>query len=172
MLLRAAAFGGGFAVVASLLLGGAIWLLNRPKQWSDQALTAKPTSLIMQQTGERVRLEFQYALTNHTATEYELPSPDLGALMRKLPNERSFDKMTGATWDGTIRIPPQQSVAVTFVMHYDFSDYNTSAAELERESNITKFVGRRLQDIDGFVFFDYAAKYKITMPKNWDAPKQ
>ena len=156
MLLRA--FGGGFAVIAALLLAGAIWLLNRPKQWSDRAITAKPTELMMQQTGDELRFEFRYAFTNHTNAEYELPAPDMGALMRKLPKDGSFDKMNGATWDGTIKIPPQQSVGMAFLMPYKFSDYNTSAAEIEPEAKLSEFAGRRLKDIDGLVFFDYASK--------------
>ncbi len=124
---------------------------------------------MMQQTGDELRFEFRYAFTNHTASEYTLPAQDMGALMRKLPKDGSFDKMDGATWESTIRIPPQQSISVVFVMPYKFADFNTSAAEVEPDEKLTEFVGRRLKDIDGLAFFDYASKYKIEMPKNWDA---
>jgi hypothetical protein len=172
VLLRAAGFGGGFAIVAVLVLGAIFWWTSRPKQWSDRSITAKPTQLIMQQTGEELRFEFRYAFTNHTNAEYALPSPDMGALMRKLPKDGSLDKMDGATWDTTIRIPPQQSIGVAFMLPYKSSDYNTSAAELEPEAKLTQFAGARLKEIDGLVFFDYASKYKVEMPKNWDSPQK
>ena len=35
-----------------------------------------------------------------------------------------------------------------------------------------EFADRRLKDIDGLTFFDYAAKYKVQMAKNWDTPKK
>lgn len=135
ILLRAAGFGAAFAVVAALLLGTAIWWMNRPKAWSDRSITAKPTELTMQQTGDELRFEFRYAFTNHTSTEYALPAQDMGALMRKLTKDGSFDKMDGATWDGTIRIPPQQNIVITFAMPYRFADFNTSAAEMEPDAN-------------------------------------
>ena len=96
-LLRVAGFGGGFAIVAVLVLGAIFWWTSRPKQWSDRSIKAKPTQLIMQQTGEDLRFEFRYAFTNHTSSEYALPSPDMGALMRKLPKDGTLDKMDGAT---------------------------------------------------------------------------
>ena len=168
----AVGFGGGFAVVSALLLGAAFWWANRPKPWSDRSITAKRTQLMMQQAGEEQRFEFRYALTNHTNAEYALPSTDLGALMRKLPKDGSLEKVDGATWDSSIKIPPQQTIGVVFLVPYRFSEYNTSAAELEPEAKLTEFAGRRLKEIDGLVFFDYASKYKIEMPKNWDTPQK
>jgi hypothetical protein len=66
VLLRAAGFGGGFAIIAALLLGGVIWWTDRPKQWSDNSITAKPTELYTRQVDEEVRAEFHYAFTNNT----------------------------------------------------------------------------------------------------------
>jgi hypothetical protein len=101
ILLRAAAFGGGFAIIAALLLGGAIWWLNRPKQWSDRAITTKPTGLMMQQAGDELQLEFRYAFTNHTNAEYVLPAGRLHFISRPRRRpvailERSLDEMRTA----------------------------------------------------------------------------
>lgn len=167
--LRLAGFGAGFALMAAILTAAGIWWSNRPKPWSDGSITAKPTQLIMQQTGDELRFDFHYALTNHTNAEYALPSAEMGALMRKLPKDSSFEKMDGAGWDTAIKIPPQQSVGVVFTVPYKFSDFNTSAAEVEPEAKLAEFAGHRLKEIDGLVFFDYASKFKIEMPKNWDA---
>lgn len=54
ILLRSAGFGGGFAIVAALLLGGIIWWSNRPKPWSESAVTAKPTEIYTRQVDEEV----------------------------------------------------------------------------------------------------------------------
>jgi hypothetical protein len=55
ILLRSAGFGGGFAIIAALLLGGIIWWSNRPKPWSENAITAKATELYTRQV-ERITL--------------------------------------------------------------------------------------------------------------------
>jgi hypothetical protein len=36
------------------------------------------------------------------------------------------------------------------------------------DDKLNEFVQRRLKDMDGFTFFDYASKYKIQMAKNWE----
>jgi hypothetical protein len=171
ILLRSAGFGGGFAIVGTLLLGGFMWWNSRPKPWSDSAVTAKPAELLMIQTTNELAFRFRYAFTNHTGTEYSLPSAEMGALMRKLPGNSALDKIDRATWDGTIRIPPNQTIAVTFTVPFRFSDYNTSGAEMPDET-LSKFAGNRLKDIDGLAFFDYGTKYKVEMPRNWDRPKE
>ena len=52
--LRSAGIGGGFAVVATLLLGGIIWWSNKPKPWSATSVTAKATYLTTQLVGEEL----------------------------------------------------------------------------------------------------------------------
>jgi hypothetical protein len=171
LVLRSAGIGGGFAIVAALMLGGIVWWSNKPKPWSSTSVTAKPTQLMMQQVGEELRFEFRYAFTNHTSAEYALPSPELGVLMRRLPKDGSFEKMDGATWDSTIRIPPNQSIGVAFLVPYRLSDFNMSSADIDSDTKLAAFAGRRLQAIDGMAFFDFASKYKVEMARNWDDPK-
>jgi len=173
ILLRSAGLGGGFAVGAALLLGGIIWWSNRPKPWSEKAVTAKPTELYTRQIGAELRLEFHYAFTNHTNSEYTLPSAESGALMRHVPNASSVEKLDGASWDTTIRIPPGQSVGVVFSVPYRLGEFSTSNEELDTADKLTEFLGRRLRDINGMTFFDYAAKYRIEMPDIREAlPKE
>jgi hypothetical protein len=172
ILLRCAGVGGGFAIIAALVLGGIVWWSSRPKPWSSSAITAKPTQLGLQQAGDEVRFEFRYAFTNHTSEEYALPSPEMGALMRKLPKDGSFEKLDGATWDSTIKIPPNQSINISFLMPYKLADFNMMPPDLDLDNKLTAFAGRRLNQIDGLAFFDYTAKYKVEMPRNWDQPKE
>jgi hypothetical protein len=89
--------------------------------------------------------------------------------MRKLPADSSLEKLDGAVWDSTVRIPPHQSVGIIFSVPYRLSEYSTSAAELGLEDKLSEFLGRRLRDINGMTFFDYAAKYRIEMPDIRDA---
>jgi hypothetical protein len=131
ILVRSAGFGGGSAIMAALLLGGVIWWSSRPRPWSENAVTAKPTELYTRQVDEEVRVEFHYAITNHSNTEYTLPSAESGALMRHVPNASSVEKLDGATWDTTIRIPPRQSVSVVFSVPYRLAEFSTSNAQLD-----------------------------------------
>jgi hypothetical protein len=47
-----------------------------------------------------------------------------------------------------------------------------SSADIDSDTNLNAFGKRRLKEIDGMAFFDYASKYKVEMPRNWDVPKE
>jgi hypothetical protein len=49
------------------------------------------------------------------------------------------------------------------------AEYSASVSEMDSADKMSEFLGRRLRDINGMVFFDYAAKYKIEMPDIRDA---
>ena len=100
--------------------------------------------------------------------------------MKKLPGESSLEKLDGATWDGTIQIPPKQSVNVTFDVPLELSAYSTSMAELNKDekpgesemsSRYTAFLDKRLKEIDGLVLMDYTDRYRIDLPSNWQNAK-
>jgi hypothetical protein len=171
--LRAAGIGGGFAVVAALLIGGVIWWMNKPRLWSSTAITAKPTQLRVNHVGQELRVEIRYAITNHTTEEYTLPTTGLGALMRKLPKEGSLEKIDDAAWDTTTGIPPNQTVNITFVAAYPWWDSTMPSKEADPEkAQLIKLAADQLEQIDSLTFFDYRSKYRIEMPRNWDMPKE
>jgi hypothetical protein len=167
----AAAFGAGFAVVFVILLVAFYWRIDRPKPWTDKAITAKPNELTMGLAGEEERMEFRYALTNNTRTEYSIPSPDSGGtLFRVLPEDSSLQKVSDATWDSGISIPPGQTINVVFTVCIKLSDFNSSAAALDQRESDAKFIeftAKRLREIKSFEFLDYMSHYRIVLPSNW-----
>jgi hypothetical protein len=170
VVLKSVAFGGGFALVAVLSMAVLYWWSERPKPWTDTAITAKPTELSMQIIGEEERFRFRYALTNNTGRDYILPRPGAVALMRVLPADSSLEKVQSAEWDSETRIPPKQTINVIFKVTYDLAEFNTSAAELAKgpgDSNFNRFTLLRMLDIKSFEFFDYSAKFRIVMPSDW-----
>jgi hypothetical protein len=173
-------YGAGFAVTLLLAVASYGWWSSRPKQWSNTAVTAKPTELSFQRQREEIRFRFRYALTNNTDIEYILATPSSAALMRKLPEDSSLAKVA-ATWDDNVRIPPRQAVNATFEVTIKFSDYNMTAAKLHEEEwvpgsaaepkdspEFMKFAGKRLAEMNGFALLDYSEKYRIDLPKNWN----
>ncbi len=170
--LRTVCFGAGFALVLATLAGGLYWLSERPKPWKNKAVTSSSPEVTVYTTNDTVRFRFQYPLKNNTSTDYTVPSPENAALMRKVPDDGSLVKLENVTWDSTLRIPAGQDVNVAFDITYRFSDYNTTLAELNVGDKMTDFWGKRTQEIDGFVFFDYATNYRIELPKTWDVIKE
>jgi len=156
------------------------WWSSRPKQWSLTAITATPAELVFREQGEELHLQFRYALTNNTRTDYVLALPVAAALMRKVPEDSSLAKLNYARWEDNVRIPSRQTVSVMFEVSYNFSDYDTSAAELhgytppdnsDPPPALMSFVGSRLKEMDGMAFLDYNARYRIELPKSWNKLK-
>ena len=180
ILLRSIGFGAGFALMLVVCGGFYLWWSGRPKPWSSTAITAKPTELSMNSQGETVHLRFRYALTNNTNKDYVVPGSGPASLMKKLPGESSIEKLDGATWDGTVQIPPKQSVNVTFDVPFELSAYNTTMAELQKgeksdgdflTNHYTAFLNKRMKEIDGLVLMDYSDRYRIELPSNWQNAK-
>ena len=161
--LRDVGFGAGFAIVLIVSIGITQWWSSRPKLWSFTAITAKPAELVFREQGEELHLQFRYALTNNTRTDYVLALPVAAALMRKMPEDSSLAKLNYARWEDNVRIPSRQTVSVVFEVSYNLSDYATSAAKLHGytsadDSNpppaLMSFVASRLKEMDGMAFLD------------------
>jgi hypothetical protein len=180
---RAAGAGAGTVVALTIVCSIGFWWIQRPKPWSDRAISASFNEIDFQEVGDQLNLTFQYTFHNLTNDDYALPPSGSGAMMRQIPEKGGLDKIVDATWDNNLVIPPKQSLNVKFLVPYRFSDYNTSAKELSQSEptpfgttksagtstdipeGLEAFFTRRLKEIDGFAFFDYSKKYKIVLPK-------
>ena len=170
IILKAAGFGAGFAVAASILLGVAMWWSDRPvapKAMSSQALVGSYSGMEAQIRGDAMHLTVTYGLHNMTDKDYSLPT--IGALMSVNPENRGLDTLEGVTWDSTSVIPPGQTVNLKFDIPYTLSDYNKTAADMNGKAMVD-FIEKRLKEIDGFRFFDYGKRYEIDLPK-WPITK-
>jgi hypothetical protein len=173
--IRSAAFGVTFALTLALIIGGFLWWSSRPKSWSTEAITAGKPHFEME-SGDVITFRIQYPLTNHTKRDYIIPGSSNGALMFKRSDDGSLLKVEDATWDDKVRIPSGQTVNETFLYKVKLSDYNTSLAELTRSGkdssgispDLSKFLEKRMDEIAGFVFFDYLESYKVDMPRDWE----
>ena len=178
-LFASAAFGAGFAIVLAIAASIAVWLAHRPRPWNSTAITAKPTHLVVETAGEELHFRFRYALTNHTGSDYIVVGPENAALMKRIPEDSSLQRLDGATWDDTIRVPAGQSVNVVFDVPVRLADYNTTAADLNSaDSNsdamparYSQFIDSRLREMNGLVLIDYANRYRIDLPRDWNATK-
>lgn len=176
-----ASIGAGTVVAGVLVMAALYWWSSRPPKppvWSDSAVTAKFTTITIQNWQDQFHVSFQYALTNDTNTQYSLPIASSGALMRRIPENKALDKYDESSWDSSLVIPPGQTVNVKFDVTYKLSDYGTTSAELEKyepdedkkataSKSLVRFINRRLSEADGLVFFDDDKHYRIELPRDW-----
>ncbi len=167
---RSAGFGAGLAVVLVLSAGIFIWwssLVKRPKPWNTSTIKGTYTVLTAQVRGDDLHFTFTYGLNNPTDTDYYLPDSIAGELMKRLPGGKGFQKLNASSWGERVIVPAKQTVNVEFDVPIHLEDFNKKAADLESDADLSKFINRRLSDMDGLVFFDYTHRYRIDLPNGW-----
>ena len=170
---RAAGFGAGFA--AALVIATAGWLFYQslpetPKPWNRDVIKATFADLKVN-TGERPIATFKYTLENTTRHDYYLPTDDKSAFVI-LPGGKGMSQDEELAWDKGSYLPPGQKVTVSFWVTYD---YNDSYPKNDRGNldKLSKFMGRRLKELEGFAVLDRANRYQIVFPKGWeDSPSE
>jgi hypothetical protein len=172
VLLRSAAFGGGFAVVTAVIIGGALWWSSRavsPKPWNTNAVTpAGKNGLLVQVRQDIFHIEPRCNLKNNTSTDYKMPSAESGTLMSVNPDNGGLEKLAGVTWDPTVVIFSGQSVNVKFDIPYTLTDYGETASSLADDKKLIAFADRRLKDLKHLKFFDGSQRYEIDCPNSWN----
>lgn len=167
--IRSAGFGAGFAV--TFLIVVAIWsyftsLPKRPKPWNNLAIKATYSELSLY-TGDPLLVTFQYILENTTPYDYCLPNDSEVAFIQ-MPKTKGLIKDHELTWNKGTCVPTAQKVAVSFRLTYNYSDYSFPQSEKNNLEKLSKFVNRRLSEIDGFVVLDKQNRYQINFPKGWE----
>lgn len=170
ILLKAAGVGGGFTLVAALMLGIIVWWSGRPakpKPWNRQAITpAGKNELEIQTRGEVFHLQPKCNLKNNTDKDYRIAA-ESGTLMFVNPDNGGLEKLNDVTWDRTIVIPAGQTVNVKFDISYNLGEYGESASVLADMNKLTAFADKRMKGIKDLRFFDYVERYEIDCPNSW-----
>jgi hypothetical protein len=171
-----------FAAIA-LLLAGALWYAFHPlhdKPWNNQAVEAHFSDLIIQrpqteaempesdvQKPQRdVHIVLHYVLTNHTGKPYRIPPPSLGALMKNVTHT-GLSEMDSVVWESPV-IAAGKTAKVEFDLAFDPSAPGEDPEEIAKPEQLQAFCNRQLNPIQGLVFFDYANRYAIDLPRGWD----
>lgn len=169
ILLKAAGVGGGFAVVAAVILWVAVWWSGRPatpKPWNTRAIIpAGKNELEGQTRAEVFHLQPKCSLKNNTSRDYRMA--ESGALMLVNPDNGGLEKLNGASWDHTIVIPAGQTVNVTFDIPYNLDEYGETASDLDDINKLKSFAGKRMKQIKDLKFFDYIERFEIDCPNSW-----
>ncbi|MGH2567801.1 MAG: hypothetical protein ACRDGA_05635, partial [Bacteroidota bacterium] len=172
ILLKAAGFGAGFAGV---LIGAlAIWLWiqsmpETPRLWNRDALKASFEEIFVN-TGDRPVATFKFILENTTPHDYHLPSDPKSAFIL-LPEGKGMSQEEELIWDRGAYVPSGQKVTVSFQVSYN---YNEAYPKTDRDDldKLSKFMNRRLKELDGFAVLDRVKRYQIIFPRGWqDSPE-
>jgi len=170
-LIKAFAFGSGFALTIALVGGAALWYLSRPsppEPWNDKALNAVLSDIeVWQDMPDRTGrpadqgfVEFVYIVENRLDKDYSTDGASIKAMVRRPDGLVSSDDAIKVKYP--IFIPSGQKVAVTVSI-----PYAVALGPIEKDTDMRKTVREKLPKLSGFVLFDQGARYQIELPKDW-----
>jgi hypothetical protein len=172
--IRAAGFGAGFALLASVILGTVLWWSSRPpkqKPWDDKAIVASYESLDTE--GDANAFRFTYTLENKTDIDYRVENDSrvhLAAFLKR-SQALSFSNSENLHADYPIYIPAKSRVRFQVHLGYPYPikpDYNASDdVQHDFNTKVAQYVTKELGNVDGFTLLDDDNRYKIVMPNGW-----
>ena len=157
--LRAAGFGAGFAVAATLIFGVVIWWSDRPvkpKPWDAQSITSNFTGASTY-GGESPSLEFEYGLTNNTDTDYRLPEK---IVVMSRNGTDTLSEVSAPWTQVNVFVPAHKTIDYRLVVLYKdlFRDHDVADPDTSKEM---VYLNGHTKDLKGFVIFDEANRYEI-----------
>ncbi|WP_263379504.1 hypothetical protein [Granulicella paludicola] len=174
IVLKAAGFGGGLALVGAIILGVCVWWSSRPpkpKPWNTGAITAQYEDVRTQ--GDNNTLAFDYTLVNNTDHDYHLTDATgvhIAAHLRR-SNALSFDDSGRLKTDYPIYVPAHSRVRFPILLEYPIPVKDDSDAPVDvrhdNETKLAKYIVENLSNIDGLVLMDDNARYQINFPDGW-----
>jgi hypothetical protein len=169
IILRAAGFGGGFAVILASIVGLSIWYEGRPPRepdWNSAAIKATFKNVLITTSTPKPKLIFSYSLENTTDRDYSIDGASQVLVMATLPEGKGFEPEETLSLPPSLYIPAKQKVVLTV---FKEGEYNEAYPERDKDSSdkIAPYMNRRLKELDGFVVFDKSRRYKIVLPNGW-----
>jgi hypothetical protein len=165
--LRTSGFGAGAVLAAVIAIGAWFYttsLPEKPKPWNREAIKATFADLYVN-TGNKIVTTFRYTVENRTRSDYYFPDDAKSAFV-VLSEGKGLSQEDEIAWGRGAYLPSGQKVSVSFQLTYD---YNESYTKEERDNpdKLSKFMNRRLKEVNGFVVLDKKARYEIVFPKGW-----
>ena len=175
ILLRAAGFGGGFAITAAVVIGLLIWCSGRPKKpkpWNKTAVTASFEPVDTE--GEQNTFSVAYTLQNNTDTDVQITdktSVRLAALLTR-SKSFSFDQSDGLlSTEYPIYIPAKSRALFHLHIKYpsDLKDDVNASQDVRHdwETKVCKYMTDQFNNLDGFAMLVDTERYEVDMPNGW-----
>lgn len=180
LVLVAASFGAGFAIMLAAIFEGTVWYKSRPQPWNNMALKGSYGGLDIktQPHEESYIVDFLYDVENKTNRTYQFEPANVTILAvltegYALSKEAGNYQTSDPTMSGTDFIPAQGKARFRIRVSYQYPPAFNEKDKADAEK-VSKSIDRRLREFSGFAVFDQTNHYRIDLPegwKNWDSVK-
>jgi 5-methylcytosine-specific restriction endonuclease McrA len=167
-----AGLGAGTALTVALLLGVISWHTSRPKPWNTDAIKAHFATLELTGGLDNLPVQFGYDLENTTDSNYMIGTGSSIVVMATLAQDHALSEEFGNSPGSKISvsapsfIPPKGVARITVRVAYDYPSDFTPDDKADAQK-VSKYLGRKVKEISGFVAFDQFNHYQIELPSGW-----
>lgn len=187
LVLTAAGFGGGFALVTASIVGLSLWYHGRPAKLKPlDAKAIVGTYQYPDISGEfegpnGIRIDtivIYYTLENTTDIDYHMPPQEQLEVDGRLKAEKSLTlPLTSDRGSSLLKLDKEQVFIPAkqrrwFTVHLNNwvvpKRFGPSQEYNKRRKLIEDYMKKEFYDFDGFVVFDSTNRYEIDLPSGWN----
>jgi hypothetical protein len=162
------------AALLFLVLGRSSKLPSPQKQtenWNSNAIRGSFEGVQVKEIDPtHAALIFSYDLENTTESDYHLPNEPKLVIMGRLKSNDSLKAEDSMQIENSIFLPARSRARIALEVNYPFNwpsqMYPGQMGPVTQEK-FRSFVAGKVVDLQGFIVFDEAARYKIELPGGW-----
>jgi hypothetical protein len=174
LLLMGVGWGVGTAVGLALIVGGFLAYQSRPKPpkpWNASAIKAEYDHVTTE--GKENTIVFFYILENMTDFDYRLDKEQKSTMTARLEKQNGLTPFLSSEGiEYPIFVPARKRMR--FLVHMEGYSYSTkekddATAEERKQyrASLEKYVGEKLDNLNGFDLLDEENRYEIVFPAGW-----
>jgi hypothetical protein len=144
---------------------------NQPKEWNSGAIRSSFSGIQVREIDPtHAEVVFSYDLENTTGSDYRLASGPNAALVAHLKSDGSLRAPDAIRVDESIFLPARSHGHITLRASHPFnwpSQMVVGQVGPLTQEKFRSLVSNEVSNVQEFILFDQAARYKIEFPADW-----
>jgi len=171
IVLRTAAFGGGFAVVAAAIFAGFLWWSSRPAKpiaWNTQAVKGTYDGFTVEDDSSYYT--FWYVLQNTSDVDYDVTDGTLFSVSGRTDEGNLAECPDCIEIKKPFFVPAHDSLRLQVIFKYKYPKSLTAVTDAEKSAlhdSERQYLIEEYGGLNGFSILDRSAHYKIELPGDW-----
>jgi hypothetical protein len=146
---------------------------NQPKEWNSDAIRSSFSGIRVREIDlTHAEVVFSYDLENTTGSDYRLASGPNAALVAHLKSDGSLRAPDAIRVDESIFLPARSHGHIALKANRPFnwpSQMVVGQVGPFTQEKFRSLVSNEVSNVQEFILFDQAARYKIEFPADWQA---
>jgi hypothetical protein len=144
---------------------------KQPEGWNSNAIRGSFEGVQVKEIDPtHAALIFSFDLENTTDSDYHLSKDQKVLIMGRLKSNGSFKAEDSMQIDNSVFVPAGNRARIALKLSYSFNWPTQMVPDQVgplTQEKFRKFVAGKIDDLQGFLLFDEAARYQVELPGGW-----